>query len=78
MRLSSVQSPRVHSMDCRCRGCRHPELPPRDEEVIASMHAATRFARDTFLGLSIGFGAAALIDLGIGGPGVLSIFGVGL
>ncbi|MCW2412036.1 hypothetical protein [Sphingobium sp. B8D3A] len=40
------------------------------------MRALNHWARLTLIGLALGLGAACLLDLAIGGPGVLSIFGV--
>ncbi|HEX7852299.1 MAG TPA: hypothetical protein VF503_01225 [Sphingobium sp.] len=69
---------RIHSMGCSCRRCRHPELPDGELDLHAGIRAANRFALNTFIGLGLGMGAAALLDWYVSGPGVLSIFGIGL
>lgn len=60
---------RVHPIVCRCPHCE----PHRKAEALRALN---RWARQTLLGLGIGAGLAWLLDLAIGGPGVLSIFGV--
>ncbi len=66
--------PVIHALGCRCRSCRHPELP---EDLVQRAVAANRWARNTFIGLALGLAAAQLVDWIVGGPGILSIFGVG-
>ncbi|MCW2366559.1 hypothetical protein M2341_002006 [Sphingobium sp. B7D2B] len=60
---------RVHPIACHCEHCD----PHRTSEA---MRALNHWARLTLIGLGLGLGAAWLLDLAIGGPGVLSIFGV--
>ena len=67
--------PIIHALGCRCKRCRHPELPA---DLLRRAAAANRWARNTFIGLGLGVAAAQLVDWIVGGPGILSIFGVGL
>lgn len=60
--------PVIHALGCRCRYCQPP---------AHRWEAANRWARQTFIGLALGLAAAQLVDWIVGGPGILSIFGVG-
>lgn len=61
--------PVIHALGCRCQSCRSSDHP--------RWAAANRWARNTFIGLGVGLGAAQIVDWIVGGPGILSIFGVG-
>ncbi len=65
----------IHPLGCRCRRCRNQRISP---SLIRRAVAANRWASHTFAGLALGLAAAQLVDWFVGGPGILSIFGVGL
>lgn len=67
------RTPPVHPITCVCRAC-NPHQPRRSAQ--ADLHALNRWARHTLIGLALGLAVAWIVDLLVGGPGILSIFGV--
>lgn len=67
--LPADRPPRLHPMGCRCHRC--------DPWKVRKVEHANAAALRTIIGLALGAMLVLVLDAAIGGPGPLSLFGIG-